>query len=215
MTEKEILKDYLLQIGILYKRCIEIGGTGIDSILTDLIFDYNFHGLFFDINDKKIYIAIDYYRAKDKLDLITLVNGKVTVENISFIIKSLIKYNNNYIDVLVVNIKNNGYWILKEFLKYIYPRIIIIKYQPYIPPDRALIVPFDPCFNYKEYGDLEYYGASIKAYTLLLKDYKCVYYNNSKAFFISTIEKSIDYNYDKKLYNKFLLIKDLPWIDLK
>lgn len=207
-----VLENYLLKIGILYKKSIEIGSN---SFTNNLIFNYNFHALFFDLSDRNVHIAIEYYTASKKLDLVTFVNGLITMDNISEIIKSLIKYNNSYVDVLVINIKNNGYWILKELIKYIYPRIIIVEYQHIIPHDVAIVAPYDSYTNHKEYDG--FYGASIKAYKLLLVNYICVYCNNSKAYFIHK-DENIDcenIEYDQNLYNQYKKIKDLPWIHIK
>ena len=213
MTDYEILETYLLKIGILYKKCIEIGGNSFTNIL---IFKYNFHALFFDLSEKNVQIALEYYTSYNKLDLVTFVNGLITLDNISNIIKSLIKYYNSHIDILVINIKNNGYWILQELIKYIYPRIIIVEYQHIIPPELALVAPYEPNINHNDEYD-GFYGASIKAYKILLRDYICVYYNNSKAYFIKKEEnmQKIKIEYNKNLYIEYNKIKDLPWIEIK
>lgn len=218
-TDNQVLDYFLKNINILYKKSIEFGGNGIKCITSNLIFENNFHGLYFDLDERNIQLGIEYYKAHNKLDLITFVNGLITIDNISEIIKSLIKYNNNYIDVLVINIKDNGYWLLKELIKYIHPRIIIVEFQPIIPNEFALIAPYDEKNNHKDFGDSHYYGASIKAYKLLLTDYIYVYYNNSKAYFINKLDYNDkiytkEYVYNKKLYNKFKIIKDLPWIKI-
>lgn len=212
-----IIYTILSKISILYKKCIEFGGNGINCITSNLIFNHNFNGLLFDLNEQKIQLGIEYYKAHNKLEFVTFVNGLITLENLKNIIISIPKFNNN-IDILVININGNDYWILKEILKYINPRIIIIKYLEIIPHDLALVIPYYSNFNYKEFNGIEYYSASLKAYKLLLDNYKIIYKYNNFIIFLHKTEKlinEIDIIYNKNFYHKYDKIKNLPFINIE
>lgn len=87
-------------------------------------------------------------------------------------------------DLLSVDIDGNDYWVWKA-LEY-RPRVVVIEYNPYIPPDQRKVIPYDPYFVWK---GTDYFGASLLALKELgeHKGYTLVYCDSTatNAFFIA------------------------------
>jgi len=180
----------------MYKKIIHFGANGTNCYSENFVLKHNFNCLFCDSNKEKMHIAMEYYKAHKKLNLVTFVNGLITTDNVVIILDAMSKFKNN-IDLLIITLKGNDYWILKKILdsNIIKPRIIMIEYVKTIGPIYSIAVPYDYEFDSKKY-DQEYYGASLKAYVKLLKEYcyDFIGYNliNSYGFFLHKTESTIN-----------------------
>ena len=192
----ENIESILRKINIMYKKIIHFGANGTNCYSEKFVLDHNFNCLFCDSNKEKMHIAMEYYKAHKKLNLVTFVNGLITPDNVLTILDAMPKFKNN-IDLLIITLKGNDYWILKKILdvNIIKPRIIMIEYIKIMGPEYSIAVPYDIDFDSREYNT-NYYGASLKAYVKLLKEYNYDFigYNiiDSYGFFLNKIESAIN-----------------------
>ena len=93
-------------------------------------------------------------------------------------------------DVFVLDIDGIDYYILERVLALGFsPKAIAVEYNSAFGPDRAITIPYDPCFSRKAAHPTRlYYGVSIGAWRVLLERYGyrfvTVDANGVNAFFI-------------------------------
>jgi hypothetical protein len=107
----------------------------------------------------------------------------ITAENINPLFE---KYSvPDVFDVLSIDIDGNDLWVWKALDSRYRPRLVIIEYNPTIPPVRSLTVPYDPAFVWDK---SEYFGASLLALDTLAaeKGYRLICCNKmgTNAFFV-------------------------------
>jgi hypothetical protein len=110
----------------------------------------------------------------------------ITAENVNNIFK--VNGISGEIGLLSVDVDGNDYWIWKV-IDCVSPAIVICEYNFRFGPDRAVTVPYDPGFVRSEaHHSMIYYGASLKALTILAKQkgYVLVGCNSAgnNAFFV-------------------------------
>ena len=66
------------------------------------------------------------------------------------------------IDLLSIDIDGNEYWVW-EALTVCNPRVVIVEYNAWFGPERAVTVPYDPQFDRHKFPDPRYYGSSLTA----------------------------------------------------
>ncbi len=70
------------------------------------------------------------------------------------------------IDLFSLDIDGNDYWVW-EALDACSPRLVIVEYNAWFGPDRAVVVPYAPKFRRRKTVEWRYYGASLTALTRL------------------------------------------------
>lgn len=110
----------------------------------------------------------------------------ITAENINDVFRT--NGIGGEIGLLSIDVDGNDYWIWKA-ISCVRPAIVICEYNFRFGPERAVTVPYDPCFVRSEaHHSMIYYGASLKALTILAeqKNYVLMGCNSagSNAFFV-------------------------------
>jgi len=204
------------------RKGVEIcSGNGIQCNLAYFVRDHKMKGLFFDKNEKLIQKGKEYW--KNKSNKPKYVQGYVFKKEVCETIKK--NKMNGDIDLLSLDMDGIDYWILKDLLKEskcINPRVIVLEFQDIIGPNKAITVPYQKIFsgwNKWAKGGPNYSGASLLAFTKLLKNYNLVGVEN-KGFNAFYVRKDVQKKYKKELptinpseYN--MLWKNLPAIRRK
>ena len=172
-------------------------------------------------NEKLIAKGKEYW--KDKSNKPKYVQGYVFKKEVCETIKK--NKMNGDIDLLSLDMDGIDYWILKDLLKEskcINPRVIVLEFQDIIGPDKAITVPYQKIFsgwNKWAKGGPNYSGASLLAFTKLLKNYNLVGVEN-RGFNAFYVRKDVQKKYNKELptikpseYN--MLWKNLPAVRKK
>ncbi|MFW6047128.1 MAG: FkbM family methyltransferase [Candidatus Woesearchaeota archaeon] len=193
-TDEDGLLYIFSIIGHGSRKAVEIGaGNGIKNNTANLVINHGWDALMIDGNDKSLEKGRQFYSKNSKTRIWPpkMVSAHVTAENINNIISE-----NNYegkIDLLSLDIDGMDYWILKA-INVIEPRVIVVEYQDILGPERSWCVPYDSNFlaKHEPNGDVNYGGASLKAFNKLLtkRDYRLVGTNiyGFNAFFIKNSE---------------------------
>ena len=213
-------------IGMSNKTFVEIGSDdGVNSNSANLYFNFSWHGLFIDGNNKSVkrgrkffskYPHPWYYKPK-------FICAKVTKENINELIKS-----SGYIDeigLLSIDIDGNDYWIW-DAITVIDPQVVIIETHNEFGLHN-IVVPYDANYSYPGKHPV-YHGASPIAMTKLAnrKGYRLVGANDLGFNFIFiknglvekeipevTVESVLKHPSVKQAYKKFELIKNWEYIE--
>jgi len=88
-------------------------------------------------------------------------------------------------DLLSIDIDGNDYWVWEAIRSYL-PRVVVIEYRAFIPPDESATIPYDPDFVWDHRTN--FCGASLLALTRLgeRKGYRlvCCDSTGTNAFFV-------------------------------
>lgn len=197
--EDGIIKSLILKLKRNNKKFLEIGFDYHECNSLQLI-KQGWSGLFVDYDIEKIE---NFNIIKDKFNFnkIKITNNKISPTNINSIFKQ--EFADTNIDFFSIDIDSLDFYVLKN-IKF-RPKIICLEFNPYLTNFGSIVVKFKKNnFNNANY----YYGASIQAYTKLLKKkhYRLVAIdsNSVNAFFIDTKQfknkfYEIDINKDKNL----------------
>jgi len=173
--EDGILYYIFAHIGAKTRKTLEIcAGDGIECNSANLILHHDFHGYLVDSNMDAMKRGVEYYKSKGCIDRVRYLYGWVDKESIHTII-NYAGLRGQEIDLLIMDIDGNDYWILKEIMQsnLVLPRVICVEYQDIIGPEKALTIPYDPQFvawHYDTWEGPNYCGASLQAFIHLLKD---------------------------------------------
>ncbi len=171
--EDGILEAIFYRIGTTNKFCVEFGvQTGTQCNTRYLREEKGWTGLLMDdgVENPK-FIKKEF----------------ITAENINDLFK---KYNvPNSFDLLSIDVDGNDYWIWNSLDRCYSPRVVIIEYNPLIPPSESKTIKYDPNFKW---DGTAYCGASLLALVKLAqrKGYTLVGCNTFgvNAFFIRNNE---------------------------
>jgi len=162
------------------KTTFEIcAGDGIECNSANLILNHGYQGILLDGNSHAIEEGVKFYNQQNCQTRVKFLHGWITRENIHLFVEAA-QLETTEIDVLIMDIDGNDYWVLKEIIdkKLLNPRVIVVEYQDIIGPSRALTIPYDPYFVHQKYDvwyGPNYCGASLQAFIhLLKKDYAFV-----------------------------------------
>ncbi len=158
-------------------------GDGIECCSANLILNHGFTGYLLDGNLEEIAKGVQYYtpmidQDASLADRLRFAHVWITKEVIVNVLDQMEVPKD--LDMLVVDMDGNDYWILKSVMesKKYSPRVICVEYQDIIGPERALTIPYEPNFNCRLYDYTEgpnYAGASLQAFIKLLgEDYAFV-----------------------------------------
>jgi hypothetical protein len=199
--EDGIIKSLILKLKKKNKKFLEIGFDYYECNSLQLI-KQRWSGIFIDYDKEKIE---NFNIIKDKFDFkkIKILNNKISPGNINSIYKK--EFINTNIDFFSIDIDSLDFYVLRN-IKF-RPKIICLEFNPYLTHFGSIVVKYKKNnFNNSNY----YYGASIQAYTKLLKqmNYKLVALdsNNVNAFFIDIKEFKIKFDEININKNKNLMI---------
>lgn len=171
-------------IGMKNKTFVEIGADdGVNSNSANLYFNFGWHGLFIDGNEKAIgrgrkffsnYPHTWFYQPK-------FICSKVTRENVNQLIQSA-GYTGE-IGLLSIDIDGNDYWVW-DAISVVEPQVVIIETHNEFGMNN-IVVPYDPDYFYPGKHPV-YHGASPVAMTKLAtkKGYRLVGANDLGSNFI-------------------------------
>jgi hypothetical protein len=176
--EDGVIEEIFRRIGTINKYCVEFGAwDGVHLSNTwNLWHNNNWHALLIE-GDESRYEPLK----QNTMDfsLVNTLNEFVGIEGEGSLDSILTKINApEIIDFLSVDIDGDDYHIFSSLRKF-KPRLIVIEYNPTIPPHLDIV---------QEPG--EYFGASALAYTKLAqeKDYKLVHITDTNLFFVQSAD---------------------------
>lgn len=156
--EDGIIDEIFKRIGVTNKKFVEIGvGDGTENN-TAFLMTKGWSGYWIDSFDFRKNIQKKYKISENVLKgFVTFV----TRENISPIFEKLSIQKE--FDILSIDIDQNTYYIWESLREY-KPRVVVVEYNAYIPPEIDWKVNYDPN---RTWDGTQNFGASLKAYQLL------------------------------------------------
>ena len=208
--EDGIIDQIFEKISIKSKFFVEIGvENGLENNTTFLL-SQNWKGLWFEGNLKFKKEIEDSFSDCLKTNQLKVVFEYLNKENINMLLEENCK--NIRPDLLSIDIGLNTFQVLKS-ITVIKPRVIVVEYNPIFGPTKNLVVE-EQKIKKLWWSNEFMFGASLKAYEMLLTDYSIVACSESgaNAFFVhneedlSAFEKP--FNSEKYYENeKYYLIK--------
>jgi hypothetical protein len=154
-------------IGMRTKTFIEIGSDdGINSNCANLAFNFGYHGLFLDGNEKSIKRGRKFYAKYPHpwMYAPTFKCAKVNAENINDLVAEAGL--SGEVDLLSIDIDGNDYWVWNA-LEVVQPNVVIIETHVEFGM-RNIVVPYDPNYSFPGKHPV-YHGASPIAMVNLAK----------------------------------------------
>jgi hypothetical protein len=187
--EDGILLYIFSKIGTTNKLCVELCvGNGIESNSANLIINHFWHGLLLDGNEQNVNTAINFFSSHKNCNIFPPKIFKEWIEkdNVNRLIE-----NHGFtgeIDLFVLDIDGNDYYILKE-LDVVSPRVIVVEINHLWGWEKAVTIPYQKDFVAEFTTDgTDYAGASLAAFIKIChaKGYRFVGTNRfaTNAFFI-------------------------------
>ncbi|MBK8927580.1 MAG: hypothetical protein IPM74_17180 [Crocinitomicaceae bacterium] len=213
-------------LGMPQKTFLEIGSDdGINSNCANLAFNFGYHGLFLDGNEKAIKRGREFYAKYPHPYMYApkFTCAKVTAENINQLVTDAGL--SGEIDIMSIDIDGNDYWIWNA-LNVVKPTVVIIETHVEFGM-RNIVVPYDPNYFYPGKHPV-YHGASPVAMIKLaqMKGYRLVGANDLGFNFIFVrqgifeselpevfVESVLSYPSVKESWNRFEPIKDWKFLE--
>lgn len=187
-SDEDGLLLYLFSIiGFTNRLVLDVAaGAPIGGNTTNLIVNWDFHGLLLEGNDRLVEESTAFYQHHQDTLLYPprIRKAWITAENIN----QLVSKENiaGDIDLFSLDVDGVDYW-LWEKLDVVTPRIVMVEYQDMFFADEAVTVPYSPDFNRFSIHP-EFFGASLAAFVKLAhrKGYRLVGCNRYgfNAFFV-------------------------------
>jgi hypothetical protein len=160
------------------RRFVEIGCGGNGGNSGFLATELGFSGVMLDGSSD----AVAESRLRFNSERVTVAAARVTRENVDELLTG--HGITGEIDVLSIDIDGNEIWIW-ERLSACSPRLVIVEYNAFFGPSRAVAVPYDPAFSH---DGSAYFGASLAAFVRMgaRKGYRlvAVEQRGANAFFL-------------------------------
>ncbi|MBK7130086.1 MAG: hypothetical protein IPH66_12080 [Crocinitomicaceae bacterium] len=213
-------------LGMPQKTFLEIGSDdGINSNCANLAFNFGYHGLFLDGNEKAIKRGREFYAKYPHPYMYApkFTCAKVTAENINQLVTDAGL--SGEIDIMSIDIDGNDYWIWNA-LNVVKPTVVIIETHVEFGM-RNIVVPYDPNYFYPGKHPV-YHGASPVAMIKLaqMKGYRLVGANDLGFNFIFvrqgileselpevSVESVLSHPSVKESWNRFEPIKDWKFLE--
>jgi len=162
--EDGIINYIFSKIGTKSKKFVEFGiQDGKECNTANLSINFGWSGLLIEGDEDFARKAKEYYSGKP----VTVVNSFITKDNINQIISE--NKIEGEIDLLVVDIDGNDYWVWKE-INVIKPRVVVVEYNSALG-NKSITTKYKPDFErLKEHKNGLYFGASLSAMTKLGKE---------------------------------------------
>lgn len=180
--EDGILAEIFRRIGTQSKRFVEIGvGNGLENNTAFLLFQ-DWHGWWIDGDESSVNHIQQHFKKPISEGRLKIAFTFITAENIETLLQQM-EVPAEF-DLLSLDIDRNTYWIWAA-LPRLRPRVIVVEYNGSIPPSYVWKVDYAADRIAKK---TIYYGASLKAYELLGRQYNyCLVgcdLNGINAFFV-------------------------------
>lgn len=177
--EDGIINEIFNRIGTTNKKFIEIGIENGSECNSHLLLDTGWSGLWIEGNSEQRNLTEDTFKKYFQSNKISLVNAFITKDNINNILEE--NTDTPDLDLFSLDIDGNDWYVMKSILeaKKINPRVIILEYNPLIPPSvnqddfsTDFIMEYDENWHWpNSEHPIDYYGASLSAFYHLLKEY--------------------------------------------
>lgn len=152
----------LREAGFATRTFVELGCGENGGNSGFLAADLGWGGLMVDGSEDRLRVL----RTEFPWPRVTAVQAWITRERVD----ELIRENNisGEIDLLSIDIDGNDYWIW-EAVSTVSPRLVIVEYNSFFGPERAVVVPYDEGFERRAVEVMKgsYYGASLRALAIL------------------------------------------------
>lgn len=170
--EDGILEFIFSSIGVTNRLYLEIGtGDGSECNTRNLRESHGFGGIMID--------------SGYEIPQINLRKRFVTVENIKQLVNELCIPSK--LDLLSLDIDFNDWYVMRELLKYIDARVIVVEYNASLGPETDAVVIYDAMHNF---DGTTYFGSSLMGWKHLLSGYGHIGCdsNGVNAFFVKSSE---------------------------
>jgi hypothetical protein len=178
--EDGILREIFRRIGETNRTFVELGAAeGLENN-TLLLLLQGWRGLWVEGSERKVKVARSRFASEIKSGRLAIEQRFVNAENIEEVLQA----SPHEIDLLSIDLDGNDYHIL-EAIKSLSPRVIVVEYNAKYPFDLVWVMEYN---ERHRYDSTDYFGASLKAYELLLtkRGYSLVGCNllGTNAFFV-------------------------------
>jgi len=177
--EDGLLLALFKRIGIIDRRCVEIG-CGLNGGNSGfLVQECGWTGLMVDANQSKV----DTIKVRFAGHAVTASTHRITRENVNGVLQT--HGFTGELDFLSLDIDGVDYWVW-EALDACSPRVVALEYNWLFGPERAVTIPYDPEFSMGSSTTRSYRGASLAALAKLgrRKGYRLVATERVNAFFL-------------------------------
>ena len=183
-------------IGFTNKYCLDIAfANPVGANTTNLLLNWGFNGLLVCGDEKERMSSTLFFKSNHNTWLLPpkIINSWITAENIADTL--LQNHVPKEIDFFSLDMDGVDYYILREILKVIQPRLIVVEAQNIWKTEKSVTVRYNSDFNRFKFHE-DYCGASIPAFVKLMKEnnYKLVAYNKY-GFNIFFIKENIGEEY--------------------
>lgn len=156
--EDGIILEIFNRIGVVNGKgyAVEFGiEDGSECCTRNLFVNYDWNGLLIEGNQSSVYKAQLLYKNLPKVKIICKF---IEADNILSIFEEYEVPHS--IDLLVIDIDGNDFWILRKILSFYKPRAMVIEYNGKFIPPKEWIMPYDPkhCWD-----GSAYFGASLQS----------------------------------------------------
>jgi hypothetical protein len=183
--EDGILLYLFSRIGARARRFVEIGvGDGRECNTANLSVNFGWTGCVVEGAPEAARSAREHFDrlAPGRVDTIA---ARVDAECVDGLVAGSAR---GELDLLSIDIDGIDWWVWKA-IRSIAPRVVVIEYNAVLPPERPLVVRYDPVFARREkHPSGAYFGASLGAYRKLAEEkgyiLACCDSRGANAFFV-------------------------------
>lgn len=159
--EDGILKEIFRRIGTTNQTFVEFGvESGVQCNTRYLAELLGWSGVYFEPDDGNFEKLRGMWQSNAKIQTF---HEAITSENFE---KKLEAANvPNELDLLVIDIDSNDYWVWKSLVRW-RPRVVVVEYNPFHLPPKKWVMKEDPSYRWNQ---TTYFGASFTSFYLLGK----------------------------------------------
>ena len=159
--EDGLLSYLFARLGSRSRRVVEIGiQDGTECNARNLIDNFGWWGLLVEGDQQSAARARAFYAGRAQVR-----EAFMTRENVNDVLADAA----GEIDLLSIDIDGVDYWVW-DAIRAVRPRVVIIEYNAYLPPEEFRVVEYRPGFRrYELHPSGFYFGASLEAYRSLGK----------------------------------------------
>jgi hypothetical protein len=154
-----LLQEIFRRIGVANPYFIEFGvHDGIQSNSTALLYR-GCRGLRIEASSNYYILGSYHFRSFIETGQLRTAHRFLTAENINDAISQNVHRDVTEIDLLVVDVDGNDYWLWRA-IDCINPRVVVVEYNSYLHPPLAMVQQYEPM---AVFNGTSYYGASLEA----------------------------------------------------
>ena len=161
--EDGILEELFRRIGVTSRLFVEFGcGNGLENNSHYLLLN-NWQGLWIDGNASHVEMIRRRFAGLIRAGRLSVKSAFLTRDNIDQLISETMR---GEVDLLSVDVDGNDFHLLRS-IKSIQPRVIVVEYNA----KKGRSLDWVMAYNHEHVWDgTDYYGASLKAFEILLRD---------------------------------------------